>query len=127
MLWALYTSLRPYSDTAEHGYVSLPDTITFDNYTNAWTSGDIPHYFLNSLIITVPALVHHAVPRVVRRRSSSRGCSFRFNITLLMLFTAGNLLPQQVIITPLYRMYLEIPLPDVHERARHAVRLATGG
>jgi multiple sugar transport system permease protein len=30
-----------------------------------------------------------------------------------MLFTAGNLLPQQVIITPLYRIFLQIPLPDV--------------
>jgi multiple sugar transport system permease protein len=37
--------------------------------------------------------------------------SFRFNLVLLMLFTAGNLLPQQVIITPLYRMYLALPLP----------------
>ncbi|CAN5894741.1 hypothetical protein BH20ACT6_BH20ACT6_02570 [soil metagenome] len=37
--------------------------------------------------------------------------SFTFNLALLMLFTAGNLLPQQVIITPLYRMYLELPAP----------------
>ncbi len=34
-----------------------------------------------------------------------------FNLILLMLFTAGNLLPAQVIITPLYRMYLALPLP----------------
>ncbi len=32
--------------------------------------------------------------------------SFKFNLFLLMLFTAGNLLPAQVIITPLYRIYL---------------------
>ena len=31
--------------------------------------------------------------------------SFKFNILLLMLFTAGNLLPPQVIIVPLYRIY----------------------
>jgi multiple sugar transport system permease protein len=37
--------------------------------------------------------------------------SFRFNLPLLILFTAGNLLPQQVIITPLYRIYLAIHLP----------------
>ena len=28
-----------------------------------------------------------------------------------MLFTAGNLLPPQVIITPLFRMFLPLPLP----------------
>ena len=48
--------------------------------------------------------------------------SFRFNIALLMLFTAGNLLPQQVVITPLYRMYLALPLPAPAVRQRHLVR-----
>ncbi len=37
--------------------------------------------------------------------------SWRFNLSVLMLFTAGNLLPQQVIITPLYRLYLLLPVP----------------
>jgi multiple sugar transport system permease protein len=110
VLWTFYTSLRPYSETAEKGYVSLPEHLTFDNYTNAWTQGDIPHYFLNSLYITVPAVIltlffAACVAFVVAR------LSFRFNVALLILFMAANLLPQQIILTPLYRMYLEIPLP----------------
>lgn len=110
VVWALYTSLRPYSETAEKGYVSLPDSITLDNYTNAWTQGEIPHYFLNSLLVTVPALVitlffASCIGFVVSR------LSFRFNAILLIVFLAANLLPPQVVIPPLYRMYLEIPLP----------------
>lgn len=111
VIWALYTSLRPYSETAEKGYVSLPDTITLDNYTNAWTQGEIPHYFLNSLLVTLPALVitlffASCIGFVVSR------LSFRFNAILLIVFLAANLLPPQVVIPPLYRMYLEIPLPE---------------
>ncbi len=30
---------------------------------------------------------------------------------LLIFFLAANLLPQQVILQPLYRLYLRIPLP----------------
>jgi multiple sugar transport system permease protein len=91
--------------------VSLPRSISFDNYTNAWTQADLPHYFLNSLIITLPAVIvtlffAACVAFVVAR------LSFRFNIALLILFTAANLLPQQIVLTPLYRMYLEIPLPE---------------
>jgi hypothetical protein len=45
-----------------------------------------------------------------------RGTSWRIwtsaDVPLLILFTAGNLLPHQVIITPLYQMFLEIPLPE---------------
>ncbi len=110
VIWALYTSLRPYSETAQKGYVSLPDHITFDNYSNAWTQGEIPHYFLNSLLVTLPALVitlffASCVAFVVSR------LSFRFNAILLIVFLAANLLPPQVVVPPLYRMYLEIPLP----------------
>ena len=37
--------------------------------------------------------------------------SFWFNVPLLIFFMAANLLPQQVIITPVYEMYLRIHLP----------------
>ena len=112
VLWALYTSLRPYSETAEKGYVSLPDTITLDNYTNAWTQGEIPHYFLNSLLVTLPALVITLFFASFIGFVASR-LSFRFNAILLIVFLAANLLPPQVMIPPLYRMYLEIPLPTL--------------
>jgi multiple sugar transport system permease protein len=109
--WTVYTSLRPYSETAEHGYVSLPRTITFENYSNAWSQADLPNYFLNSLVITVPAVIVTLLFAACVAFVVSR-LSFRFNIALLIVFTAANLLPQQIVLTPLYRMYLEIPLPE---------------
>jgi multiple sugar transport system permease protein len=111
LLWAVYTSLRPYSDTAQRGYLSLPGTLSLTNYINAWTQANLPHFYLNTLIVTVPALVLTLLLASFVGFSLSR-YSFRFNITLLMVFTAGNLLPQQVIITPLYRLYLMLPLPE---------------
>ena len=108
--WALFTSFRPYSDTAQHGYVSWPHTLSLVNYRNAWAQGQIPLHFWNSLIITIPAialilLFASSVAFVVSR------FSFWFNVPLLIFFMAANLLPQQVIITPLYEMYLRIHLP----------------
>ena len=38
--------------------------------------------------------------------------SWRFNILLLSIFTAGNLLPQQIIIQPLFQFYNRVELPD---------------
>jgi len=111
VLWALYTSLRPYSDTAEHGYVSIAHTLSFENYKNAWTQADLPHYYINSAIVTIPAIVITLLLASFVAFGISR-YSWKLNLTLLMLFTAGNLLPQQVIITPLYRLFLEIPLPS---------------
>jgi len=111
LLWAVYTSLRSYEDTSRHGYFSLPHSFGLENLTDAWTQSGMPHFFLNSVLITVPAvlgtlLFSAAVAFFVTR------FDFRWNLALLILFTAGNLLPPQVLITPLYRLYLLIPLPQ---------------
>ena len=108
--WAVFTSFRPYSDTAKHGYVSFPHSLSLANYRNAWAQGQIPLHFWNSMIVTIPAialilLFASSVAFVVSRYS------FWFNVPLLVFFMAANLLPQQVIITPLYELYLRIPLP----------------
>jgi len=110
LLFALYISFRPYSETSQDGYVSLPHHLTLSNYLNAWTQADLPRFFINSVEITVPAVIvtlflASMVAFVVVR------ADIKINVALLLLFTAGNLLPQQVIITPLYRLYLLIPLP----------------
>jgi multiple sugar transport system permease protein len=111
ILFALYVALRPETETNKLGYVSLPHKLTFENFSNAWTQSDMWKFFLNSVYVTVPAVLltlflASMVAYVVSR------LTFRFNIPLLILFTAGNLLPQQVIITPLYRIYLAIHVPS---------------
>jgi multiple sugar transport system permease protein len=108
--WAVFTSFRPYADTAARGYVSFPHSLSLANYRHAWTQGDIPLHLWNSMIITLPAIVlillfASSVAYVVSR------FSFWFNVPLLIFFMAANLLPQQVIITPVYEMYLRIHLP----------------
>ena len=110
IVFALYVSLRPESETNRLGYVSIAHKLTLSNFTDAWRESQMWRFFLNSVWITVPAvlitlLLASGVAFVVSR------LNFKFNIALLILFTAGNLLPQQVLITPLYRLYLQIHLP----------------
>jgi multiple sugar transport system permease protein len=109
VLWALFNSLRDYDYTSTHGYVSFGG-FTFDNYANAWRQGDFTQHFLNSVIITVPAvlitlLLASCVAFVVAR------FSFWFNLPLLVMFTAANLLPQQALLVPLYRLYNSVQVP----------------
>jgi multiple sugar transport system permease protein len=107
IVFALYVALRPISETNKLGYVSLPHHLTLSNFADAWTQSGMWKFFLNSVYVTVPTVLlalflASCVAYVVSR------LSFAFNIPLLILFTAGNLLPQQVIITPLYRIYLAL-------------------
>ncbi|MEU5321913.1 carbohydrate ABC transporter permease [Streptomyces sp. NPDC021056] len=112
LLWAIYAALRPYAETSEKGYVSWPDSLSFDNFTNAFEQSDMTHYFVNTVIIAVPAVLVTLFLSSMVAFYVSR-FDFRLNLALLLVFTAGNLLPQQVIITPLYRLYLLVDLPGI--------------
>ena len=91
--------------------MSVGGEYNFDNYINAWTDAEMFKFFVNTLIITVPGVILTLFFASMAGFALSR-FSFRFNLVMLMIFTAGNLLPQQVIITPLYRMFLALPLPE---------------
>jgi multiple sugar transport system permease protein len=111
VLWAVYLSLRPLAETNRLGYMSLPHSLTFRNYADAWTDGGVWHYFQNSLIITIPSVVvtlflASCVAFVVAR------LNLKFNLFMLLLFTAGNLLPQQVLLAPLFKIYTAVAVPS---------------
>ncbi len=109
--YALLSSFRTYAYTQEHGYLSFGG-FTFSNYTDAWEQANFTQHFINTLYITVPAVL------LTLFLSSCMGFvlarfSFKFNLTLLGIFLAANLLPQQALLIPLFRMFREIPLPTV--------------
>jgi multiple sugar transport system permease protein len=110
LLWAAFTSLRPNAETLKDGFISLPRTLSFDNFFSAWTRGEFPQFYLNSFIVTVPAVILTLFIASLVAFAVSR-FSWRFNLVCLLIFTAGNLLPPQVIIVPLYRLYLLLPIP----------------
>lgn len=110
LLWAVYTSLRPIGDTIKHGFVSWPGTINLENYVNAWTQADLPHFYLNTLIVTIPGVILTLAVASMVAFAVSR-FKWRFSLFVLLMFTAGNLLPPQVIIVPLFWLYQWVPMP----------------
>lgn len=109
MLWALVNSFREYEYTQANGYLSFGGWTT-SNYEEAWSRGNFGLHMKNSLLITVPAVLltlwlSSMVAFVLAR------FSYRFNLTLLGVFLAANLLPPQALLIPVFRMFREIPLP----------------
>ena len=105
ILWTFWTSLRPYQDIIEKGVFSRPDTLNLGNYAEAYRQMEIWGYLKNSFLVAIPAVVltlffGSLLAFVVTRYS------FRFNLYLLLLFTAGNLLPVQLVYAPLFKMYI---------------------
>ena len=110
LFWAVLNSFRDYAYTSANGYLSFGGW-TFDNYQEAWERGNLGKHFWNSVIITVPAVVltlflASLVAFVLAR------FSYRFNLALLGVFLAANLLPPQALLVPVFRLYRMIPLPE---------------
>jgi multiple sugar transport system permease protein len=109
---AVYASLRPYEETSRKGYFSWPDRLTLHYYTQVLDSAELPKYFTNSLIVAVPGVILTLFLASFVAFCIAR-LRIRFALPLLVLFTAGNLLPPQVLVTPLYEMYKQIPVPQL--------------
>ncbi len=110
LFWAVLNSFRDYGYTSSNGYLSFGGW-TFDNYQEAWERGNLGKHFVNSVLITVPAVVvtlflASLVAFVLAR------FSYRFNLALLGVFLAANLLPPQALLVPVFRLYRMIPLPE---------------
>jgi len=110
ILFTILQSFRPYGDVLKNGPVSFPRHLTFSNYYNALVESKMWRFFFNSVEVAVPAVVitlflASMIAFVLSRYES------KFSVPLLMLFTAGNLLPPQLLFIPLFRLYLKIPVP----------------
>lgn len=111
MFGMVLSSFRPYAETSRDpkGYFSWPETLTLDNFRNAWDQGDMARHWLVTFAVVIPAVILVLFFSSLVAFAVSR-YSWKFNVALLMLFTAGNLLPPQAIIQPLFQMYNRIPI-----------------
>ena len=105
--WTVWSSFRPYKEIRARGVLSWPHELGFFNYSEAIKRMDLPLYLSNSIKITLPAVFltlffGSLIAFVVSRYS------FRFNVGMLLFFTAGNLLPPQLVFIPVFKAYLKI-------------------
>ncbi|MFC7495631.1 MULTISPECIES: carbohydrate ABC transporter permease [unclassified Nocardioides] len=111
LFWAVLNSFRDYAYTQLHGYLSWGGW-TLDNYETVWRDAELGKYFVNSLIITVPAVILTLLLSSLAAFVLAR-FSYRFNLAMLAFFLAANLLPPQALLVPVFRIYREVPLPMV--------------
>jgi multiple sugar transport system permease protein len=109
LLWAVLNSFRDYAYTQANGYVSMGGW-TVDNYRDVWQNAELGKYFRNSVILTVPAVLLTLFLASLAAFVLAR-FSYRFNLALLGVFLAANLLPPQALLVPVFRIYREVPLP----------------
>jgi len=110
LIWIIFTSIRTNQELYA-GVWALPKTINFENYIKAWNVVNLKRYFLNSVIVTFVAIIgltFICTPAAyVLSRFNFKGRGFLSNLII-----AGMGVPYQLLLIPLYKLFLNIKLVD---------------
>ena len=111
MVFVLLIAVRSFDDLAQYGLSSLPKSFTLANFATAGGEGNLNQAMVNSLLITVPAvLLSLALASMAAFALSRYAIPERSVILLVML--AGNLLPPQILLVPVARIMDSFGIAD---------------
>ena len=97
-----------------------PRRFNFDNYVEAWTTGNIGHVHQQQHHRDVPVAVPDPAVRRRRRRSRWRSwCGSGRATRCSSLFLAGIMVPAQMILLPLFTVYFQTGLTGTLLAADH--------
>jgi multiple sugar transport system permease protein len=108
LLWMVGASFRP-SNEAFGTLSVLPGNFTTENYVEGWSLGNLnfSRFFLNSLVITLLAVVGNVVACSMAAYAFAR-LSFPFKKTMFALMLGTMLLPYHVTLVPQYVLFNEL-------------------
>jgi len=103
ILLVIVTSLRTFDDLAANGVGGLPHSFTLGNFGQAWVDGGEFQAMVNSLIVTIPAVIITLALGAISAFALSR-YDLPLRRTVLLVMLAGNLLPPQILLVPVSKM-----------------------
>ncbi|WP_328745961.1 carbohydrate ABC transporter permease [Streptomyces sp. NBC_00285] len=106
LAWLLLSSFKTQSEFVNDPAWTLPGKWDFGNYTEAWTTGHVALYVRNSLLATVPSLA------LIIVLGTAAGFALEVMIwrgrhQVLLVFLLGIMVPSQMILLPLFRVYFQ--------------------
>ena len=109
MLWLLIGSFKTQDEFLNEPFWTLPRSLDPQNYVDAFTTGGLGHYILNSVIAVFPALF------LIVILGTAAGFALEVMVwkgrgTVLLLFLAGIMVPGQMILLPLFTIYYQTHL-----------------
>lgn len=106
-LWLVSTSLKSANELARFPPTLIPHPAIWENYSNALTSQPFDHYFANSIIYSVGAIIGHVLSATLVAYGFSR-LEFPGRDAIFVLVLSTVMLPAQVTLIPQYILFREL-------------------
>ena len=99
VIWAIIASLRPANDPMSRGDVWFSSTLTFENYTRAWSLAPFGQYYINTIVVVLIILIVQLITIVLAGFAFAnyeffgKGWIFFFVLLQMMIPTSALLAP----------------------------------
>lgn len=100
-IWGISTSLKDMREVLSNPFNILPKRLTFVNYRNVVHSIPIGRFFINSVIVSVSITVSQLITCALSAYAFAR-LRFPFRNALFYVLLGTMMIPQQVIMVPVY-------------------------
>ncbi|MFG2890804.1 carbohydrate ABC transporter permease [Streptomyces sp. NPDC048248] len=107
LVWVLWSSFKSSGDILTTPW-SLPDTLHFENWANAWNKAKIGSFFLNTLIVVGGSVIGTMVLGSMAGYVLAR-FEFPGNRFIYYLFVAGMSFPVFMLVIPLFFVMRDFP------------------
>lgn len=108
-LWLLLTSLKGDEDVFAFPPALWPDRLHFENYAQAWATVPFGSYIVNSVLVSFASVVSNVLLASLAAFPLAR-MQFRGKGLFFVLVLGTMMIPEQVIMIPLYQLTLELGL-----------------
>ncbi|AGL17616.1 carbohydrate ABC transporter permease [Actinoplanes sp. N902-109] len=111
LLVIVLNAVKTPSDYASNGPLSLPEKLSFQGIADFWTRIDFTRKLFNSLVTSLAVAVLGVLLSVLNAYALGIG-RVRGRVWFLVFFLVANLLPQEVLVYPLYYLSKQLHLYD---------------
>ncbi|WP_342372958.1 carbohydrate ABC transporter permease [Propioniciclava soli] len=105
LVWLFLSSVKAPTEFSGNPMWALPEGLYWQNYADAWTRGNMARYITNSAVATFPSIVLLLLLGVMAG-FGLEVMRWRGRDGVLLLFLAGLMVPLQMILLPLFAIYV---------------------
>ncbi|WP_163581453.1 carbohydrate ABC transporter permease [Gracilibacillus saliphilus] len=109
VFWLLMSSLKAPGEFGASPMYALPEGFYFQNYVEAWNTGNMGTYFKNSIIATFPALFLIIIIGAATAFAIEK-MQWKMKKGVLLLFISGIMVPVPIVLLPLFTMFFHTGL-----------------
>lgn len=111
--WMITFSLKDNKEIFGENVIGLPQHWVWENYTRALNVGNMPRYFLNSIIVTVATILITLLTSIMASYALTR-LKWRARTTMHKFFMLGLTIPIHASIVPLYSTLAKLSMLNTY-------------